>query len=197
MTAGGSLFFCVSGFNAMTELTHAGRRRFFDRERTYTLGDNALTWQAGEAPQSLRYDAIGEVRLLKYGFGQGQLSIRDRDGNTMKLRSHHRRGWGSLENRAQTYVPFVRELCRRVAGANPKAKFIAGSTVFWFFWMAVVLICGVNALLFTIPLFYGAFAYLIPLLASLAVAVVMWCAMPSIREAAFDPADPPAEALDF
>ncbi len=179
----------------MTELTHAVRLNPLDKERIFSLGEDALHWREAGATRSLPYADIAELRLFKHGIGQ--LSVQDRGGTRIKLRSHHCRGLGSFENRATSYVPFVRELCRRVGAANPQAKFIAGSTAFWLFWLAVLLTCALNAALFALPLFFGALVYAIPLLVLLAIAFVMWRTLPSNRETAFDPADPPADALDL
>jgi hypothetical protein len=84
-----------------------------------------------------------KVRLFSYGnFGLlvWNCAMKDRSGRKFGLTSAHYVRLGTFEDRMKTFAPFVRELLLRIAKANPKARFIAGSgRAMWFMWLLILI----------------------------------------------------------
>jgi len=185
----------------MTELTHTVRPNFFAKERTYRLGDDALTWRDADGGGRLAFSDVREVRLTadpSFGKDRAQCIVQDREGRKVKLVSKHFAGLGTLEDRLRTYAPLVRALLPRVAAAAPQAKFIAGGTAQWLLWLVLGTVCAIAvislvvALLGGAPVEGGGFAILIPLAI---LGPGMWRVVRRGRAKEFDGANPPAELL--
>ena len=140
-----------SAANAGTR--HAVRNSMIDGERDFRLAAEAIEWVEKGNASSLRYADIAAVNLITYagtGGAIGQAKISSRDGGSIKIRSHHYKGLANFENRRATYAPFIRELCRRVAAANPDAVFTLGNSAFMVMWLVVAALMAVLAVIVVI-----------------------------------------------
>ncbi len=185
---------------------HSVRNSLRDRETAFRLGDDALTWDNGGEQGSIPYQDIEHLNLITYGADaadpaaiHGQLIIRTRTGPTLKLRSHHLKGLGSFDNRSATYVPFVRELCRRAAAANPEAHFVSGSSGLRTLWLVIAVLVGLVSLALGLALIGEGFRADL-LAGGLLTAYLSWTSFKrfrAFRAATFDPADPPDALFDL
>lgn len=160
-----------------------------------------MCWtEPGRPGRCLAYADIREMQLISYAspIGQAlQCMLRSRSGEKVKLRSAHYRGLGDFEDRAATYVPFVRALAAQIAAAAPEATFVAGSTGLWILWLAVGLIWLSVLAIFSLAIFD------LPLLESLAVALglgavcvpLIWHEVSKGGARTFDPKAPHAALL--
>ncbi len=132
-------------------MQHSVRNSLIDSEQAYLLKENALCWsQVGAddgVQKHLPYTEIKSITLISYpaaGGSQYQCTIKTHSRCTLKIRSHHYQSLNNFKSRAESYAPFVRGLCLRVAAANGAAQFWAGSTIMWFVYLIlVVLMAGV------------------------------------------------------
>ena len=191
----------------MTVPAHSVRNSLIDKERTFTLGPNALCWtDAGRAQGKggqgqMAYADVRDMRLIAYASPLGeayQCTVRGKTGGKIKLRSAHYRSLNNFEDRTETYSAFVKALAGRIAAVAPEAKFIAGSTGLWMVWLIVgVLMLGLVVLL-VLSLFEGlppAGPWVIALVVCLIAVPWTWR---RIREGAaktFDPEAPPPALL--
>ncbi len=189
-----------------SNLAHSVRNSLRDKETAFTLGDDALDWDTGSEQGSISYREIDQLNLITYGTDaadpevvHGQLTLRTGSGASLKLRSHHLKGLGSYENRAATYVPFVRDLIRRVQGANPEARFVSGSSGLKIVWLVIAVLVGLVALALGLAVIAEGFRVDIAS-GGLLAAFLAWTSFRRFQNysaATFDPADPPAELLDL
>jgi hypothetical protein len=130
----------------MTELaalpTHTVRAGVLEHEAVWRLEDDALVLQGGPAAAAdsvLRF-AYGDIVQLRLSFEPSRVDaaryrcdVRMRSGQQVAIMSTHYVGFADFENRAASYVPFVRALVVRVAPANPAARFRSGKNplAFW------------------------------------------------------------------
>ena len=185
---------------------HSVRNSLRDKETAFRLGDNALNWDNGRDQGSIPYQDIEHLNLITYGADaadpdaiHGQMIIRTKAGKTVKLRSHHMKGLGSFENRSATYVPFVRELCRRAAAANPDTYFVSGSSGLRTVWLVIAILVGVVSLALGLVLLAEGFRAGM-LAGSLLSAYLSWTSFKrfrAYRANTFDPANPPDELFDL
>jgi len=122
----------------MQEISHSVRNSLLGRERTYTLAGSGVEWRDNKSRGQVPYTSVSSIGLLSYMSldGQiGQCTIRSRKHGQLKLRSHSYEKLGVFDNRSATYGPFVRALCKRVAQANPEARFQAGNDTLWLLWL--------------------------------------------------------------
>ena len=185
----------------MPERSHVVRTSLHTRERSYSLGPNALHWKEDEGEGQIEYADIHQMRLvsyLYYNYMHRQCTLHVRSGGKTCIRSHHYESLGKFDDRTETYVPLVRELARRIASSNPQAHFLAGGTGLWFIWLVVLLLC-VLALIFLVLVILegtslprGAYSilFLIIIFGPLA-----WHMMGRNKQSAFDPANIPADLL--
>lgn len=127
----------------MTEFRYEVRPHAFSATQTYALHADALSVRVDEAVERIPYGEIESLRLIRYGsFGglQGQCTIKIRKHGKLNVRSHHYVSLGNFESRTAAYVPFVRELCRRIHAANPGAAFTRGNRGLQIVWGIVLLI---------------------------------------------------------
>jgi hypothetical protein len=135
---------------SMAEPAFTDRNSLIDRELTFRLGPEAITWLEGNRQIKIDYADVGSVKLVSYGsFGgmQTQCTLRAKPGGKLKLRSHSYVSLGLFEDRSEDFAAFVRELFRRIHAANSSAKFRAGSTGAWIVWLVLlVMMLGIFAL---------------------------------------------------
>lgn len=141
----------------MTEQLYVTRRNIFSRhDRTYSLGADAVHWWEGSKSGHVPYADIDRVQVYassSYTSAHAHCILRDRRKKKTRIQSFRFKGLGRFENQPETYVPFVEELCRRVAAANPRARFLAGSTLMWCLYVALLLMVAVGVLmLMTAPM---------------------------------------------
>ncbi len=184
----------------MGEPTHRVRNAITDRERSWTLEPDALLWRDDKGGQGrIPYPDIASLQLIDYASYGGriyQCAIEQKGGSGAKIRSHSYISLGNFEDRRATYAPLVRGLAQKVAAANPKAAFVAGSTGLWIAWTAVGLLAIVM-----LGFFFASFGAGGPSLnGTIMVIVIVLLAVPLIwrqvkygKAESFDPANiPPA-----
>ena len=187
----------------MTEPAHTVRNSLIDKERTFSLGADALNWRDEAGEGHMAYADVRDMCLIGYTslIGEArQCSLRGRGGGKVKIRSAHYRGLGNFEDRTETYAPFVAGLAKRVAARAPDAAFIAGSTGLRIVWLVLGVLCAIVVGLLVLSLFEG-----VPPAAPAIVAVAICIAAVPIairrvrsdRALRFDPEAPPRELLAF
>lgn len=179
-------------------LHHSVRNSLIDRECTYTLESDQLSAEAKGGADRIPYADITSVQLIGYagsGSRQFQARLKRRGGKPVKIRSHHYVSLGNFEDRTQTYAPFIRELCVRVADRSPDSVFVRGSTALWILWLIVCLLVAFVAIL-------AVSTATLPGAPSWPAFLVLFGAVPLIwREARkgpktrFDPRSPPQDLL--
>ena len=185
----------------MAELQHAVRIHLFARECVYRLGAEALHWRGGDAEGQAAYGEIVKVWLMRYtgGGGEtGQCVVTFKSGKSVKVRSHHYVSLGQFESRAETYVPFVRALCARVASANPQAAFVSGSTALRRVWLVVLLLLLAVLLVVGMAAYDGELAWssgALFLVFWIGSALFAWRSLQANRLQSFDPGKPPVEGF--
>jgi len=101
--------------------------------RTYRIGEDALHWQDDDKPEvSLPY---ADIKSVEAQFAPSRVQA---NRYLLRLHSKHHgkvditnttyKGIGDFEELNETYVPFVRELHRKIAKVNPAAQFKQGSS---------------------------------------------------------------------
>ena len=185
----------------MTEPAHTVRNSLIDKERSFTLGEDALTWRDDAGEGRLAYADVRDMRLIGYPslIGEAlQCTVRGRRHGKVKIRSAHYRGLGDFEDRTETYAPFVAALAKRVAARAPDARFIAGSTGLRIVWLVLGVLCAIVVGLLVLTLFEG-----VPAAAPaiMAVAICIAAVPIAIRRVradgarTFDPEAPPKDLL--
>ncbi len=185
----------------MTDIEHKCRLSLISAEETWSLGDRALSIKTGKTSVEIPYEGIRGMQLITFagvGGRQGRLTVRSGPGAKRKTGSHHYASLGNFKDRSLTYVPFVRELARRVADANPKSDFRTGSGSLTIAWGLISLLL-VGVVLLAI---LGAIESAAPTEALISVAGLVLVASPfAIRwmtrskPARFDPRNIPDELL--
>ena len=185
----------------MTTPTHSVRNSLADKERSFTLGPDALHWSDAGGGGRMPYGNVRDVRLIAYTSPIGetyQCTLRANTGDKVKLRSAHCVSLNNFEDRGASYAPFVRALISRIAAAAPHAKFIASSTALWIVWLIVGLL-GLGVFVLLILSMFEGLPAAGPWVVAIAVCVIAasW-AWRRAREGAaktFDPAAPPPALL--
>ena len=191
----------VSAHDPMSKLEHTVRNSLIDRERTWTLGPDALHWKSNKREGRIACGDIAKVRLIAYTSAGGeafQCTLSVRGLGKVKIRSHSYISLGNFEDRSATYTPFMRQLLVRVAAASPKTEFIAGSTGLLIAWLVVLLLFILGAVTLILAYFEGLaltwkFALLVGVL--LLSAPILWRRLVTGGVYRFDPADPPRELI--
>lgn len=147
--------------------------------------------------KTIPYADIKSLRVIDYanaGAVHGQCTVKTGSHGKYNIRSHHFVSLGGFQDRNETYVPFVRELCRRAHAANPAAQFLSGSGWLQVLWIAVLMIAvfGWIALFATLSEGGGDAMYTLGYGLSLA-AITYFSARWLLRSKPdlFDPNDPP------
>ncbi len=189
----------------MTDLTLPVRENAFQKERTYTLGPDELTWRGPGGEGRVGYADVGVVRLFRYprlfalkGSAPMECTLRGSSGDIANLSSSRFAGFGKTQDMRDVYIPFVRELCIRVVSANRLTRFATGNPR---------LRLGFVALL---ALYFSALALAVAnavndperpmgiLIGFAVIAPVILPAIPIVKNARlrpFDPRNPPEEFL--
>jgi hypothetical protein len=151
--------------DAVPPPSYVARARLLDDEAVWRLAPDALELQGG--PLDLQASpAAGPNGILRFPYRdivgvrlyyvQSQLNdpgyyccaLRMRSGRHVEIPSTHAAGIVSSEDRAATYVPFVRALIARVAAANPSARFCAGHHTVRYWLGSIVGLVAIAVLVF-------------------------------------------------
>lgn len=183
---------------------HAFRASVFSRERRYRLTVDALEWDDGEKRGSVPLRDVTQVRIFHQPGGGFTRTMRrtivsTRSAGTIMLSSNHYVRLAKIEDRPESYLPFVEALVARVAAANPQARFVAGhGWGLWLLWLAV-LIGSILVLALTVLVFLGGGA---PWQAAIYVAILIgylpigWQVVRGSRPRIVDPRALPAGTFD-
>lgn len=114
----------------MTSLSFIGRSRSYGPERTFTLHPDSVAWQDRQSQGSLAFTDVHKIHVFKERFFGSSATywacvLTSKAGAKLKLGAAHRAGFRSIENRTNTYIPFIKELESRLAAANPEVEFAA------------------------------------------------------------------------
>jgi hypothetical protein len=154
----------------MADPTYRFRLSLARKEETCRLGADALLRSGKATGSSIVYKDIRAVRIYRSpgmpGLGGPAAStfercvIRPKHGRPAVLSSNHFAGFGKFEDRSQAFRPFVDDLVRRVADANPDTVFIAGMpAMLWWAWililLATVIVAPLAAVLIIVQLING------------------------------------------
>jgi len=187
--------------NDMTAPTHTVRNSLLDKERTFTLGADALCWRDRNGEGQIPYANVREMRLISYTSLVGeafQCTVRARNDDLAKLRSAHYWRLGDFEDRTSTYAPLVAGLAKRIAANAPGARFVTGSTALWITWLVIGILCAIVVALVILSLFES----VPPAACGIAAIAICIGAAPIVihrarhdRARRFDPEAPPPELL--
>ena len=110
------------------DIAYAHRQSALTKLREYRLGDDVLIYQDdGREPVNIPYSSITKVaaeyapsrvqpnRYFVHLFGPGKQII--------EITNTHFVGFGDLEDRSESYVPFVTALHKKIVEHNPGATF--------------------------------------------------------------------------
>jgi hypothetical protein len=146
-----------------TALTYVARANALEYEAIWRLGPDALELQGGptagpEVHLRFPYRDIVGVRLSyapsRVDWVRYRCDLHMRSGQRLTILSTHYAGIADFENRAATYVPFVRALVGRVADACPNASFRSGKSVAAY-WAEHVLLVAIVAILVMVLSAFG------------------------------------------
>lgn len=121
----------------MSELTYETRPSMFSETRTYTLGPDSLAVSEKDGTKSrIALRDVARVAVYYVGLGEGRTYCRveSKKRQSLVFGSHHFAGVGSFENRHDTFDPFVRTLCAKVAQLNPRVEFVQGRWLYVGLW---------------------------------------------------------------
>lgn len=156
---------------------------------------------AGEAARRVRYADIAEIRLsydpTRFESDRYRCDLTTRSGARELIVSVSYVSPANFENRAATYVPFVRTLVRKVSNANPACRFVAGKKPRAYlaehgFLLAMLLLLA-STLYFTGVPVAGVVAIKLGLIAVYVPIMLRYTRVNRPRR--FDPADIPTEVL--
>ena len=143
---------------------HSFRASVFSKERTYSLGPDALLWSdAGGGSGRVPYADILRVHIYSMPptFGQTirRTILKGRFKGKLMIAATHFLGVGRTEDRAASYLAFVETLLQRVTAANPAVTIVAGhSWPLYIFWVLLFVVSVALLLLAAIGLATGTFA---------------------------------------
>lgn len=187
---------------AADEYTHRVRASIFAREAEWRLIDDRLVWkdvdptQTGEAGV-IALEQIDSVRLTTEPSRAGPrmfCRLRTRDGAIALIASIHTAGVLSAQDRGATYRALIGPLVKRIAAANPKARFLTGITpLVW--WSVVLGLAGLLGAMGAIVVLVGGEIFTARILVGLALValgtpnLIRW--LTANRPGRFNPASPP------
>jgi KDO2-lipid IV(A) lauroyltransferase len=118
----------------MSDFTYSFRPGRFARERTYRLRADRVEWQDGRRGGSVPYAEVARVEVCKERFLGSSASywrcvLYPKAGRKIRLGAASRSGLRGVEDRTETYIPFIKELEARIATANPRRMMVDGETL--------------------------------------------------------------------
>jgi hypothetical protein len=135
----------------MDQPSYRFRATMFNKETTYLVGANDLSWGDGGAEGRLAYSGIRKVRAYSFfgmPFGGTSNQVRcvlwPRRGHAIVLHNQSFISVRRFEDRSAAFYPFVAALIERIAKANPQIVFIKGMPgalfVFWLILLPLIAI---------------------------------------------------------
>ena len=182
---------------------YAHRLHAFVGERCYRVGSQALSWSDADGGQGQL--EFGDVRKLQLRYSPGRLVERRytldliaRRGKRLRINNLHYRGFADFEDRSDSYRPFVLNLHRALALANPALQCAGGST-----WAGHLLHLGIALGLLLLlavaglALLSAGLAWLIVVKLALIVFYMprLWRFLKRNRPGRYDPLTPPEHLL--
>ncbi|WP_373503277.1 hypothetical protein [Aestuariivirga sp.] len=158
------------------------RRNAFEPERTWSIEPSGLAWKSADASGHIGFGEIASLRLEwaatradRFRFA---CHVAASGGGTEAIVSTTYAGPMNFPDQADAYVPFIRELVRRVSQENPGCRFEAGATSFrWLASLAAMtlglIFLGMVLLSIGLPL-TGLIAVKLALLAFLVPLAIAW-----------------------
>lgn len=121
----------------MADFSYSFRPSVFASERHYILTPDRLTW-TGDGEGSVAYNAVAKVKVYQTRFWGSSKSywtciLYPVGARKIHLGAAHHLHGRAIEERTQTYIPFIKELEARIAAANADARFITGRG--WLSWV--------------------------------------------------------------
>lgn len=136
---------------------YSHRNSLIHKNRTYLVGNSQLFWQDDNKPEiSLPYVDIQSVEAVfsptRVQGNRFLLRLKTKSKGEVDITNTTYKGIGHFEELNQTYVPFVRELNRKIAGSNPRVQFKKGRSwagyVFSIFMAIILFVVIIIAFLF-------------------------------------------------
>jgi len=114
----------------VTDFSYSFRPSALASERHYTLTPDRLIW-TGADEGSVAYREIVKIKVYQTRFWGSSRSywtciLYPYGGKTIHLGAAHRVRSRAIEDRTQTYIPFVKELEARISTANANVRFVHG-----------------------------------------------------------------------
>ena len=111
----------------MADPSYAYRPAPYLPERHYRLSAVGLAWTAGGRSNAIAYRDIERIEVFKARFFGSSATywscvLFRRSGGKIRLSAAHRAGFGRIDDRTSTYIPFVQALEARAAAANPQLR---------------------------------------------------------------------------
>lgn len=126
--------------------TYAARAGALSPETTWTLRPHGLAIESKARQHLVPYAEIREIRLEPAGNGSCLCHLEPAHGRRITIPSTHFVRLASFEDRRAQYVPWILELIRQVAAANPACAYRTG-TVAWQYYSLAVLVVLIVAFL--------------------------------------------------
>lgn len=113
-----------------TSPTYAFRGLLSKPEQRFTLASDGLLVETGHQRVAIRYAEFTRAHLYQVDLTEvgpvDRCDLRAR-GRTVRLQSAHVAGPARLQDRRSAYEPFVWQLVREIAAANPDVRIEAGT----------------------------------------------------------------------
>src|SRR5262245_59328366 len=98
-------------------------------ERRYVLTSDRLTWTGNEG--GIAYRDVARVKVYQSRFWGSSRAywtckLYPYQGKTLYLSAAHVLSGRAIEDRTKSYIPFIKELEARIAGANENVRFVVG-----------------------------------------------------------------------
>lgn len=172
--------------------SYSFRRSILEKEKTYTLYPDRLEIHGEGSPPEVHRLAQVEKVHIKYERSKQRAYYQcfiHTPRDKISLRHVHFGGIGRIQERSETYTPFVRALLRAVAQQNPRATLKAGSLANFIMCIVLLpLLVAVGVLAYTLDSWGGALG--MAFLAMLCIGMI-----PRSWPRVVDPANPPASVL--
>ena len=115
----------------MTDLDYSFRINRFATCKSYRQDVDTLYWTDGRREGRLAYKSIDKVRNYKVRYWGSSATywrceLHSKSGPTVYLQAAHYVGFRRIEDRTDTYIPFIKQLETRIAADNPDATFHRG-----------------------------------------------------------------------
>jgi len=127
----------------MAEDNYQLRPSLFRKDVSFHIGNQTLVWSEGGIEHKLAFSDIRQIRIYDSPGARGIPSsgrcvIKPVRGRKLVLTTLHFRGLADFEDRSAQFQPFVGNLIRRAAAANPAVELVSGMPIgLWVGWIAI------------------------------------------------------------